>query len=181
MNMDKAREKSKRWQRNNKEKKLAMKKRWELANPQKHAAIEAKARAKYKEKNGDKLITNSRLYRLENAEKIKRYKRDWYLANRHQDSFKTKRSCAAALRLARKVRATPSWANHFFIAEAYDLARTRTKVTGFEWHVDHIVPLRSKRVCGLHVENNLQVIPAAVNMSKQNRHWPDMPEERLAA
>jgi hypothetical protein len=72
------------------------------------------------------------------------------------------------------LRATPAWANHFFIEEAYDLAQRRTKSTGIKWHVDHIVPLRSKRVCGLHVENNLQVIPARTNLEKGNRVWPSM-------
>lgn len=63
-------------------------------------------------------------------------------------------------------RATPSWANKFFIAEAYHIAKVREKEFGIKWHVDHIVPLRGKRVCGLHVENNLQVIPAKVNLKK---------------
>lgn len=71
--------------------------------------------------------------------------------------------------------AAPKWANRFFMQEAYDLARRRTKATGIRWHVDHIVPLLSPLVCGLHVEHNLQVIPAAQNISKNNRWWPDMP------
>ncbi|CAB5178539.1 hypothetical protein UFOVP158_10 [uncultured Caudovirales phage] len=29
--------------------------------------------------------------------------------------------------------------------------------------------------CGLHVENNLQVIPAESNIKKGNHFWPDMP------
>jgi hypothetical protein len=78
-------------------------------------------------------------------------------------------------RRAAKLCATPAWRNDFFIEEAYDLAVLRTKVMGFPWHVDHIVPLRSKLVCGLHVEHNLAVIPALHNFSKGNRHWPDMP------
>jgi 5-methylcytosine-specific restriction endonuclease McrA len=41
--------------------------------------------------------------------------------------------------------------------------------------VDHIVPLKSPLVCGLHVEHNLQVIPATQNRRKHNRVWPDMP------
>lgn len=78
-------------------------------------------------------------------------------------------------RNAKKLRATPSWANEFFIEEAYRLAKLREKVCGGRWHVDHAVPLRSKMVCGLHVEHNLQVIPRSANTSKSNRWWPDMP------
>lgn len=76
---------------------------------------------------------------------------------------------------ARKLLAMPKWANSFFIAEAYDLAARRTKLLGFPWHVDHIVPLKSHLVCGLHVEHNLRVIPASENVRKNNRWWPDMP------
>lgn len=63
-------------------------------------------------------------------------------------------------------RATPSWANKFFISEAYHIAKVREKMLGGKWHVDHIIPLRGKTVCGLHVENNLQVIPAPINLRK---------------
>lgn len=78
-------------------------------------------------------------------------------------------------RNAARKRATPVWANRFFISEAHDLAKRRTKLLGEPWHVDHIVPLQNPLVCGLHVENNLRVIPSSHNLAKGNRVWPDMP------
>jgi hypothetical protein len=47
-------------------------------------------------------------------------------------------------------------------------ARLLFKQTGIPHHVDHIIPLTGKRVSGLHVHNNLQVIPARENLRKHN-------------
>jgi len=69
----------------------------------------------------------------------------------------------------KKVRqATPSWANGFYISEIYHLARLRTKLLGITYHVDHVIPIKGKLVCGLHVEDNLRIIPADLNMKKGN-------------
>lgn len=64
--------------------------------------------------------------------------------------------------------AFPKWANAFFIKEIYALAALRTRTCGQRWVVDHIIPLRGKHVCGLHVENNLQVILETENRKKRN-------------
>ena len=121
-------------------------------------------------------------YRAQNPDKWKAAQKKWLAANpewkKNWDRENLdKHRANMARRNAAKLRATPKWANEFFISEAYHLAALRTKATGFAWHVDHIVPLRSKLVCGLHVEHNLRVIPAVDNARKGNRYWPDCHSE----
>lgn len=79
-----------------------------------------------------------------------------------------------AQRRASLINATPAWADHAEIAKIYESAERIEAETGIEHHVDHIVPLVSKKVCGLHCEANLRALPAVDNISKGNRHWPDM-------
>ena len=94
---------------------------------------------------------------------------------RYQKRHPGKVNAMTAMYYARKIRANTKWANKFFIKEAYHLAELRTRSFGFQWHVDHIVPLKSNIVCGLHCEQNIQVIPGKLNCSKGNRMWSDMP------
>lgn len=71
-----------------------------------------------------------------------------------------------ALRRANKQRATPVWANLEKIRTIYENCPEG-------YHVDHIIPLNSDLVCGLHVESNLQYLLARDNMAKGNRFNPD--------
>jgi hypothetical protein len=79
-----------------------------------------------------------------------------------------------AKRHAERLRATPAWADSKAIIEVYKEARRLSKETGVKHHVDHIIPLRGKLVCGLHVHNNLRAIPAKENMSKSNKMLPEL-------
>lgn len=54
----------------------------------------------------------------------------------------------------------------FVTREAHELTRMRERTTGIKWSVDHIVPSQGTTVCGLHVWNNLQVIPFRENCRK---------------
>lgn len=123
-----------------------------------------------KEKLRPKKRASHRRWRARNVEKERVRRAMWKQNNKALVNDATRR------RQTKLVHAMPRWANKTAIKTFYQLARRRTEETGMAWHVDHIVPLRSQIVCGLHVEANLQVIPANENHKKYNRYWPDMPE-----
>lgn len=116
----------------------------------------------YRIKNKERIAEKQRLRRKEKAEEMNKITSLWKKNN--PDKV---RASWAAFR-AHRNKASPKWRNTFFIEEVYNLARKRTEITDIEWHVDHIIPLRGKHVCGLHVENNLQIVPKIVNLKKSN-------------
>lgn len=79
------------------------------------------------------------------------------------------RSRQSGQRRAAKLCAMPAWADSKAIQEVYAKARRIERETGVKQHVDHIVPLRGANVCGLHIVENLQVLPATENIKKGNK------------
>lgn len=124
---------------------------WRSRNPDdaKTASRESKARARAS--NPDTAKSKARTWNAANREKV----RVW-----------------EARRRAMERHAVTEWdreLDSLVIAEAYDLRKLRTEATGYEWHVDHVVPLTNPHVCGLHNAHNLEVVPASYNCSKRNK------------
>jgi hypothetical protein len=117
---------------------------------------------------------------LERLKKKNKISRDWREANkvRRQEYAKTysqqnraKRTGLERKRQASKLNRTPAWLTDFdklHMECLYQVAAMRTQESGYAWHVDHTIPLQGKTVSGLHVPNNLRVIPAADNLRKNN-------------
>jgi 5-methylcytosine-specific restriction endonuclease McrA len=128
-----------------------------------------------------------------NREDVKDKKHEWYEANReqviaaasvrplhvrreYQKAWKDKnivwvRADTKARRRKHR-QATPPWLTRRQKAEIrqlYQIAITMSKTTGEQYVVDHIVPLRSDTVCGLHVPWNLRVITQEENLKKSNK------------
>ena len=126
-------------------------------------------------------------------EAVKDAKHDWYLENRAQvmaaantrpahvkreyqaawkDRNKTWVRADTKARRRKHREATPPWLSRkqkSEIRQMYQVAITLTQTTGEQYVVDHIVPLRSDVVCGLHVAWNLRVITQSENLQKSNK------------
>jgi hypothetical protein len=144
-------------------------KEWHRKHHQKKLEANPNWSAEYYAKNKDRLSAyDAEYYRTKNKEKRLAQVKQWVAKNRGRANANKK-----AYKVA-KIQACPPWVREdadlmWMMAEAYELAVMRTDMLGFPWHVDHIVPLRGKKVSGLHTPWNLQVIPGKENMSKSNK------------
>ena len=100
------------------------------------------------------------------AEVLREYRNSWKKNNIVQVRADTK------ARRRKHRQATPSWltrSQKSEIRQLYQIAITMTKTTGEQYVVDHIIPLRSDSVCGLHVPWNLRVMTQEENLKKSNK------------
>ncbi len=116
----------------------------------------------YHEENRQKILEYRKKYLEENTEKVK----EWYQNNKDRVARNS------AKRRARRLNATPLWLSDEQRTEIdvlYFLCRMISEDTGVEHHVDHIIPLKGKTVCGLHVPWNLRIVPKDINLKKNNK------------
>lgn len=114
----------------------------------------AKKRKVYNEfyaRNKKRVVKEKQQWKNNNREKLKKYKRE------------NKEICAhhRAKRRAMKVKATLDG----YDSEIKEIYKSCPK----GYHVDHIMPLISKKICGLHVPWNLQYLTPEENARKSNK------------
>ena len=143
---EKARQRANKWYAENKERSSATKKKYQEENKEYYKMYYKK----YGEENRKRRREIVKKYRAENRDIV---------------------NAMNAKRRAQKLRATPAWYEQD--RDKVDLIYAKAQEFGF--FVDHIVPLQSKKVCGLHTWANLQLLAPEVNISKGNRRWPYMP------
>jgi hypothetical protein len=136
----------------------------------------------YRQFNKEKIVKRDKEYYQANKEDILLLQRDRYkkVKDYHNNWMKSHYNANKAMylakdnkRRAKKLQATPLWLTKQHLAEIeeyYTLAKELAWLSEEPLHVDHIVPLQGKNVCGLHVPWNLQILPASDNRSKGNAH-----------
>jgi hypothetical protein len=134
--------------------------------------------------NSERSAKNQQRWISENPERVKSGSRIRYLrrakltpaqAKQKRDSNPGRYCGYTAKRRALKLKATPSWNDEEKIHEIYLQCKFMNLTSDVRYEVDHIVPLQSKIVSGLHCIANLQILPMLENRRKSNSYWPDMP------
>ncbi len=129
---------------------------WRQANKEK---INANARiymSGYRKKNRAKFLEKDRIYRSKHPKAVALAAKQW------QSDNMGKVNAATARRRAEQAQRTPAWADLEAIKFFYECCPKGC-------HVDHIIPLRGKNISGLHIETNLQWLPALDNIRKSNQ------------
>jgi len=99
--------------------------------------------------------------------------------NKHKQENPELYKALTSVRKRRHRDATPKWITpeqKLAMRELYLHAQKLTAMTGERYVVDHIIPLISPEVCGLHVPWNLRVITQEENLKKSNKLL-DTPKE----
>jgi hypothetical protein len=126
---------------------------------------------RWRQENPEKVRAKQKAWESANPEKVARWRSE--SVAKWRAKYPERRAHYVRQYQMQKRQAIPPWADRRAILAFYQEARRLTEKTGIVHHVDHIIPINHPLVCGLHVETNLQVIPAADNARKSN-HLPPL-------
>jgi len=118
------------------------------------------------EKNRDRIKKRHAEWRDKNRKKINQRFKKW--RNENKEHFAAYQNAYNAIRR----KGCKQNISKPFLSKIKSIYVKRDKIiksTGIAHHVDHIVPLRGKNICGLHVPWNLQIITAEENQRKSNK------------
>jgi hypothetical protein len=137
----------------------------EIKKKQKEFSIKNKEKINIRAKERYKLNKNFETIRylakwVNNKEAMKARTKNWEKKN--PEKRKALSKAGNAIRKYKIKQQCPKWANKENIKNIY-----LNCPNGY--HVDHIVPLKGKKVSGLHVEYNLQYLTASENCKKHNK------------
>ena len=86
------------------------------------------------------------------------------------DKYRSSYSIAGARSRAERLLRYPPWISKQQEEQIKAIYNLRDKLNKCHakayWHVDHIIPLVGKEISGLHIPENLQIIPAKDNLKK---------------
>ena len=122
----------------------------------------------YHQANKESKKVYNEAWQKANKEKCAGYKKAWQKANRNKFNNYN------AIRRARKNKTNVviTKEEKQKINQLYKIAQDATKLFGYGWDVDHIIPLSKG---GLHKLTNLQVVPSTWNRTKHNlncdKYW----------
>ena len=151
------------WVKRNKEHVLQKDREWKDANREKVRAADREYTRKYRKENPER-IRETRRKRLK---KSKAYLKVY----RQRDYVKVRSNENGAKRRALEMRTSKfELNNNKNMLKLFKLSQKKTKETGRNYHVDHIVPLQGRLVSGFHISGNLRVVLADTNLRKNDRY-----------
>ena len=145
-NPEKNRANTRKWAKANPEKKAAKLRKWAKANPEKKAACHRRWLQKNPTYNSDYYQNNKELFSAHAAKRRKKLK----------TNIKLHKTAKKALQAVYKLR------------ECLNLC-ARSAGSSEAFHVDHVWPIQHEKFCGLHAPWNLQILEASENISKSNK------------
>ena len=137
-----------------------------MESRRKNKAATNASNAAWKLRNRERNAAINKAWRAANIEKARQAPLLW------AKKYPEKHNAKYAKRRAAKLLRTPKWLTQddtLLIEAKYAVAKWLTETVGTQYHVDHIIPLQGALVSGLHVPDNLCILKASENISKNNK------------